>query len=96
MKKKLISTLLCAAMTASMLAGCGNGGDTNTDAPAKEDAAEDKADETVDSTEASQGSDAAASGGVSYEGELSLMHYSTSEESEGNGGSDGFRTMLLT
>lgn len=98
MKKKLISTLLCAAMTASMLAGCGNGGDANTDAPANEPAKEetpsDAADEAADSTEASQGSDAAASGGVSYSGELSIMHYSTSEESEGNGGSDGFRTML--
>lgn len=98
MKKKLISTLLCAAMTASMLAGCGNGGDANTDAPANEPAKEetpsDAADETADSTEASQGSGAAASGGVSYSGELSIMHYSTSEESEGNGGSDGFRTML--
>ena len=40
MKKKLISTLFCAAMTASMLAGCGNGGVANTDAPANEPAKE--------------------------------------------------------
>lgn len=31
---------------------------------------------------------------LAYAGELSIMHYSTSEESEGNGGSDGFRTVL--
>ena len=32
MKKKIVSTLMCAAMAVSMLAGCGS----NTDAPAKE------------------------------------------------------------
>lgn len=31
---------------------------------------------------------------LAYKGELNLMHFSTSEESEGNGGSDGFRTMV--
>ncbi|MBQ7865905.1 MAG: ABC transporter substrate-binding protein [Clostridia bacterium] len=31
---------------------------------------------------------------LAYKGELELMHYSTSEESEGNGGSDGFRSVI--
>ncbi len=31
---------------------------------------------------------------LAYTGDLEIMHYSTSEESEGNGGSDGFRTVL--
>ena len=31
---------------------------------------------------------------LEYTGDLVLMHYSTSEESEGNGGSDGFRTTI--
>jgi len=31
---------------------------------------------------------------LAYTGELEIMHFSTSEESEGNGGSDGFRTVL--
>ena len=31
---------------------------------------------------------------LAYKGELEIMHYSTSEESEGNGGSVGFRTVL--
>ena len=31
---------------------------------------------------------------LAYKGELEIMHYSTSEESEGNGGSDGFRIVL--
>ena len=31
---------------------------------------------------------------LAYKGELEIMHFSTSEESEGNGGSDGFRTVL--
>lgn len=31
---------------------------------------------------------------LAYTGEITIMHYSTSEESEGNGGSDGLRTTL--
>lgn len=31
---------------------------------------------------------------LAYKGDLEIMHFSTSEESEGNGGSDGFRTIL--
>ena len=31
---------------------------------------------------------------LEYKGEISLMHYSTSEESQGNGGSDAFRTTI--
>ena len=31
---------------------------------------------------------------LAYAGDLELMHYSTSEESEGNGGSDGFRSVI--
>ena len=31
---------------------------------------------------------------LEYKGELELMHYSTSEESQGNGGSDGFRSVI--
>ncbi len=37
---------------------------------------------------------ASSEGSIVYMGELEIMHYSTSEESEGNGGSDGFRTVL--
>ena len=32
--------------------------------------------------------------GNGFSGSIELMHFSTSEESEGNGGSDGFRTMI--
>ena len=31
---------------------------------------------------------------LAYKGELELMHYSTSEEADGNGGSDAFRTTI--
>ena len=31
---------------------------------------------------------------LAYAGDLEVMHFSTSEEAEGNGGSDGFRTVL--
>lgn len=33
-------------------------------------------------------------GSRNFKGELNLMHFSTSEESQGNGGSDGFRTVI--
>lgn len=33
-------------------------------------------------------------GNLAYSGNISMMHFSTSEESEGNGGSDGFRTCI--
>ena len=37
MKKKLVSVLVCAAMTAAVLAGCGNKAAETTDAPAAEE-----------------------------------------------------------
>lgn len=43
---------------------------------------------TADTTVKADASDAG------YKGELEIMHFSTSEESQGNGGSDGFRTVL--
>ena len=55
MKKKLVSVLVCAAMTAAVLAGCGNKAAETTDAPAAEETTDDAAaEETTD--------DAAASG----------------------------------
>lgn len=59
MKKKLLATLLTAAMAAAMLTGCGGSSDTN--APEK-DASGDDAQATEDGGEASDG-DASASGG---------------------------------
>jgi len=105
MKKKFISALLCAAMTASMFAGCGGSDDAAADAPAADGAKEEEpakeeesaADAESSDTEAAEdaASDSGSEGGsLAYSGEISIMHYSTSEESEGNGGSDGFRTML--
>ena len=63
MKKQVISTVLTAAMVASM----------GLTAMAATPVAVNELD---------------------YTGELEIMHYSTSEESEGNGGSDGLRTVL--
>lgn len=90
-RKVMMSLLLTAAMTAGMLTGCGSSSapaasetQTATEAPAAtEDAAE---------TPAADAESAASD--LAYSGELTMMHFSTSEESQGNGGSDGFRTML--
>jgi multiple sugar transport system substrate-binding protein/raffinose/stachyose/melibiose transport system substrate-binding protein len=75
-------------MAISLLAGCGGNETTTTTADPADTttttAAPDDTDETTTGDE----------GGDGYAGDLTLMHFSTSEESEGNGGSDGFRTVI--
>lgn len=90
MKRKALGILLTVAMVATMLTGCGGADTTTTDssAPAADTASTPAADASAPAADA--GADTAAG----YTGSLSLMHYSTSEESQGNGGSDGFRTTL--
>ncbi len=88
MKKKVLSVLLATAMVATMLAGCGKSTD-----PATSQKEETKKEETK-KEESKEESKAEESGGLEYTGTLELMHFSTSEESQGNGGSDGFRTIL--
>lgn len=90
MKRKALGILLTVAMVATMLTGCGGGDDTTTDSSAP---AADSSAPAADSSApaADNAGDTAATG---YTGTLSIMHYSTSEESQGNGGSDGFRTVL--
>ena len=84
MKKKVVSSLLCAAMLVTMVAGCGGSDSTNTTTGGDTQGA-------AAGTEAG-GSDAAS--GLAYKGDLEIMHFSTEEESQGNGGSDGMRTVL--
>lgn len=95
MKKKVLSVLLASSMVAGILAGCGSSSST-TEAPAADASTEAAAEEEAPAEEAT--TEAAAeetdSAALAYTGTLNLMHYSTSEESEGNGGSDGFRTMI--
>lgn len=80
MKKKVLAALLTLAMTATMLAGCGDTETTTTPSTGSGSTTQDS--KPVDTTD----------GG--YAGTLTVMHFSTSEESQGNGGSDGFRTMI--
>lgn len=66
MKRKVVSVMLCAAMVATMAAGCGNGGAAATEAAATEAAAteapaEDAATEAA--TEAAEAADAAGGAG---------------------------------
>jgi raffinose/stachyose/melibiose transport system substrate-binding protein len=83
-KKKLLSVLLTTAMVASLLAGCG--AKTEEAAPVEEAAATEE--------EAAPAEEEAAPVEEAAAIELELMHFSTLEESEGNGGSDGMRTMI--
>lgn len=90
MKKKLLSVVLSTAMIATMMTGCGS---KTTDTAATEAPAADAAATTeAAATDAAAVADAASD--LGFAGELEIMHYSTSEESQGNGGSDGFRTVL--
>ena len=92
MKKKLISVLLSTAMVATALTGCGGSSETAT-TETKTEATETKTETKTEATAEGADTEAAATEGA-YAGELEIMHFSTSEESQGNGGSDGFRTVL--
>lgn len=91
-RKVMMSLMLSAVMVSGLLTGCGSSAEqTATEAaPAAEAAEEAPAAEG----EAAPAAESEATDTAAYEGELTLMHFSTSEESEGNGGSDGFRTMI--
>lgn len=84
MKKKLLGIMLSTVMVAGILVGCNDGkaetGGTTSSVATKQ--------------EESKSSEQAGGSETAYTGTLELMHFSTSEESEGNGGSDGFRTMI--
>lgn len=91
-RSKVLSILLATAMAGSMLAGCGGASsDSDSDTSAESS-------ESGDSSTGALKDDSALAEGndneLAYTGELSLMHYSTSEESQGNGGSDGFRASI--
>lgn len=92
MKKKALGILLTVAMAATMLAGCGD----KADAPSNPESSTPTQESTPanNGDEGNSGEDNNGSEGLAYTGELTLMHYSTSEESQGNGSSDGIRTMI--
>ncbi len=81
MKKKLIALTMAAVMVAS-LAGCGSAATSTPDTASES---------TTSKTEVAATGDSTATG---YTGEITYMHFSTSEEADGNGGSDGHRTMI--
>lgn len=90
-RSKIISILLATAMAGSMLAGCGGGNNEENNSGSSESSSEQASEsKEKDTSVLAEGSD----NELTYKGELSLMHYSTSEESEGNGGSDGFRSVI--
>ena len=88
MKKRLLALSMAMIMAAGAVTGCGQTGSSTGEG--------DSGAATSDST----GSDVktpdadSASSDLEYKGEINFMHYSTSEEAEGNGSSDGFRTSI--
>lgn len=97
MKKKLVSVLLSTAMVVSVLGGCGSSSAepaAETKSEAATEAKSEEAQATTEAAESENSGDTAEGDTLAYKGDLEIMHYSTSEESQGNGGSDGFRTVL--
>lgn len=92
MKKKLVSVFMVVFLITALFAGCGQTDDT-TDTSTEDTSTDDTSTQDT-STEDTSTDDISTEENGAYTGELSLMHFSTSEESEGNGGSDGFRTMV--
>jgi raffinose/stachyose/melibiose transport system substrate-binding protein len=95
MRKKILSVILATALVATMLTGCA--GKKSTNSETTETTVEATTAETTPTdaaTTAETTTDTTATGDLAYSGELNIMHFSTSEEAEGNGGSDGFRTTL--
>lgn len=90
-------------MVAVMITGCGkkpaNDGNTaettdNTQTQGEANTEDTEDTENTEDTGNVETKTSVAQTDLAYKGELELMHFSTSEESEGNGGSDGFRTVL--
>ncbi|MDO4284848.1 MAG: extracellular solute-binding protein [Eubacteriales bacterium] len=101
MKKRVLAILLGAAMTATLLAGCGSS--TSADSTGTQSETETSVSGDTDETEAEADTeqtgdaaeDSSASGdALAYTGEISLMHFSTAEEQASNGAADGMRTMI--
>lgn len=93
MKRKLLSILLVCIMAISLLSGCGSKKDTDTATDAQPTTEATQEVEPTPTEEVAT-TEAPVEGGLAYKGDLELMHFSTSEESQGNGGSDGFRTVI--
>ncbi len=98
MKRKLLSTVSLTVVAATILASCGGSEEVTTTDDASGDTGSEATSEPADDSAAVSDVTGLSidipSGNLAYEGELEFMHYSTSEESQGNGGSDGMRTAI--
>ena len=98
--KKVLAILMAMAMTFS-LAACGGTAETSPASPAADteveaEAGDSDAGETepVAADEVEPPAAESSESDLAYKGEINFMHYSTSEEAEGNGSSDGFRSCI--
>lgn len=91
MKKKTLSMLLVVVMVMALFVGCGKKTDDDSQTDSNQSGTEQDAD---DKGEQPAGGEEEPAGEDAYTGDLEMMHFSTSEESQGNGGSDGFRTVI--
>lgn len=85
--RKLLALCLTLTMTLQLTA-CGG---SAASAPAASDA---EGTETAAADEVEAPAPESSASDLAYSGEINFMHYSTSEEAEGNGSSDGFRACI--
>ncbi|TCL53991.1 carbohydrate ABC transporter substrate-binding protein (CUT1 family) [Kineothrix alysoides] len=86
MKRKVLTLIAAASMLIASLSGCGT-----TDTGTAQEAAVAATDTPAADKEEAQ---ADSSSSDAYQGELTVMHFSTEEEAKGNPGADGFRKMV--
>ena len=93
--RKLLAVGLSLAMTLQ-LSACGSSAETSSEAAQEAATTADVTAESgavpADDVEAPAPETSASE--LAYKGEINFMHYSTSEEAEGNGSSDGFRSCI--
>ncbi len=92
--KKVLALCMASLMTFSLTA-CGGApaqAPSEAEAPSETEAPAETGEVAADAVEAPAAE--SAEPGLAYKGEINFMHYSTSEEAEGNGSSDGFRTCI--
>ena len=93
--RKLLAVGLSLAMTLQ-LSACGSSAATTPEQAGEAVATADETEESgavpADDVEAPAPETSASE--LAYKGEINFMHYSTSEEAEGNGSSDGFRSCI--
>ena len=92
--KTVLSLVLSLIMAFSTLVACDGGSTVESSSVSTTPQAPTMTTTDVETTEPESEEPTDPPASAEFEGEITLMHFSTLEESQGNGGSEGFRTMI--